>query len=312
MKHKVFIDGKEGTTGLKIFERFAGRDDLEILAIGDEKRKDVAERKRLINEADVVFLCLPDAAARESVSLVENEHTVIIDASTAHRTLENWAYGLPELSEEQRAAVCTSKRIAVPGCYATGFVTVVAPLVRLGILPKDYPVTAHAVSGYSGGGKKLIAEYEASDRAPGYDSPRLYALGLAHKHIPEMHKYSGVAYAPVFNPLVCDYYNGMAVSVPLYTRLLNKKLSPKELALQYADFYAGQQFISVLPHEEVTEGILYSNALAGTNRLEIIVCGNEDQLTVVSRFDNLGKGASGAAVQCMNLALGLDEAAGLK
>ncbi len=312
MKHKVFIDGKEGTTGLKIFERFAGRDDLEILAIDEGKRKDVTERKKLINEADVVFLCLPDTAARESVSLVENEHTVIIDASTAHRTLDNWVYGLPELSKEQRAAVCAGKRIAVPGCYATGFITVVAPLVRLGILPKDYPVTAHAVSGYSGGGKKLIAEYEANDRATGYDSPRLYALGLTHKHIPEMHKYSGVTYAPIFNPLVCDYYSGMAVSVPLYTRLLNKKLSPKELARQYADFYAGQQFISVLPHAEVTEGILYSNALAGTNRMEIIVCGNSEQLTVVSRFDNLGKGASGAAVQCMNLALGLDEATGLK
>ena len=308
---KVFIDGKEGTTGLKIFERFEGRNDLEILTIAEEKRKDVSERKRLINEADVVFLCLPDEAARESVTLVDNDKTIVIDASTAHRTLDNWAYGLPELSPKHREAVCSGKRISVPGCYATGFITVAAPLVALGILPKDYPVTAYGISGYSGGGKKLIAEYEADDRAEKYNSPRIYALALSHKHVPEMHKHSGLAYKPLFNPIVCDYYNGMAVSVPLYTRLLNKKLSPKELAQEYAEYYAGQQFISVLPYEAVAEGVLYTNPLAGTNRLEIIVCGNEEQLTVISRFDNLGKGASGAAVQCMNLALGVDEATGL-
>ncbi|SDO00552.1 N-acetyl-gamma-glutamyl-phosphate reductase [Acetanaerobacterium elongatum] len=308
---KVFIDGKEGTTGLKIFERFEGRNDLEILTIAEEKRKDVSERKRLINEADVVFLCLPDEAARESVSLVENEKTIVIDASTAHRTLDNWAYGLPELSPKHREAVCTGRRISVPGCYATGFITIATPLVALGILPKDYPVTAYGISGYSGGGKKLIAEYEATNRAEKYDSPRIYALSLSHKHIPEMHKHSGLTYKPLLNPIVCDYYNGMAVSMPLCTRLLNKKLSPSELAQQYAEYYAGQQFISVLPYDEVAEGVLYTNTLAGTNRLEIIVCGNDEQLTVISRFDNLGKGASGAAVQCMNLALGVDEATGL-
>lgn len=308
---KVFIDGKEGTTGLKIFERFENRNDLEILTIAEEKRKDVSERKRLINEADVVFLCLPDEAARESVSLVENERTIVIDASTAHRTLDDWAYGLPELSPKRREAVCTGKRISVPGCYATGFITVTAPLVALGILRKDYPVTAYGISGYSGGGKKLVAEYESPERAEKYDSPRIYALALSHKHVPEMQKHTELMFKPLFNPIVCDYYNGMAVGVPLYTRLLNKKLSPRELARQYAEYYAGQQFISVLPHEKVAEGVLYTNTLAGTNRLEIIVCGNNEQLTVISRFDNLGKGASGAAVQCMNLAVGMDEAAGL-
>lgn len=311
MTKKVFIDGREGTTGLQIVERIGARDDLTLLAIDEDKRKDVSERKRLINEADVVFLCLPDDAARESVSLVENENTIVIDASTAHRTQQGWAYGLPELGSQYRKAIEQGKRIAVPGCYPTGFVSIVHPLTDLSIISEDYPITAFGISGYSGGGKNLIAEYEQPVRHEKYDSPRQYALSLSHKHVPEMHKYSGLMTAPLFNPVVCDYYKGMTVSVPLYTCLLYAKLTPKELASQYAAYYEGQPFISVKCYDELPEPVIYTNTLAGTNKLEIIVCGNDEYLTVVARLDNLGKGASGAAVQCMNIALGLDETTGL-
>lgn len=311
MTTKVFIDGREGTTGLQIVERLQKRNDLTLLTIDEQNRKDITERKRLINEADVVFLCLPDDAARESVSLVENDKTIVIDASTAHRTQEGWAYGFPELGSSYRKAIETSKRIAVPGCYATGFVSLVHPLVSLGIISEDYPITAYGISGYSGGGKKLIAEYEQENRPVKYDSPRHYALSHTHKHIPEMHKYSGLSFAPLFSPIVCDYYKGMTVSVPLYSCLLNAKLTPKELASQYGAYYEGQPFISVTSYEDLPEGVIYANELADTNRLEIIVCGSDDHLTVVARLDNLGKGASGAAVQCMNIALGLDETTGL-
>ncbi len=311
-KKKVFIDGREGTTGLQIVERIERRPELELMVIDENKRKDAGERKRLINEADVVFLCLPDDAARESVAMVENDHTIIIDASTAHRTLEGWAYGFPELSSGHRTAVKNGRRIAVPGCYATGFVSAVAPLVSLGLIAPDYPVTAYGVSGYSGGGKKLIAEYEAADRDEAHDSPRHYALGLTHKHVPEMQKHTGLTYEPVFTPIVCDYYKGMTVSVPLTARLMTQRVSAGELTERYALYYAGQRFISVKQHGELAGGVIYTNGLAGTNALELIVCGGEELLTVTARLDNLGKGASGAAVQCMNLALGLDEGAGLE
>ncbi len=311
MKKKVFIDGREGTTGLQIVQRLEHRPELELLAIDNAKRKDVSERKRLINEADVVFLCLPDDAARESVLLVENDSTIMIDASTAHRTQAEWAYGLPELGSAFRGAIKAGKRIAVPGCYATGFVSIVYPLVQLGILPKDYPVSAYGISGYSGGGNKMIAAYEDANRDRQCDSPRHYALSLTHKHVPEMHRYSGLGHAPLFSPIVCDYYSGMTVSVPLYATMLHARLTPADLAAQYAAYYEGQPFVSVFAHDTLADGAIYTNTLSGTNRLEIIVCGNDENLTVVSRFDNLGKGASGAAVQCMNIALGLCETTGL-
>ncbi len=313
MKTKIFIDGSEGTTGLRIHERFAGRDDVEILPIASELRKDVGERKRLINESDITFLCLPDAAARESVSLIENENVRIIDTSTAHRTEEGWAYGFPELSGEFRDRIAKGKRIAVPGCYATGFISLVYPLIRSGILPKDYPVATFAMSGYSGAGKKAIAVYESKDRAPEFDAPREYALSQQHKHLKEMTKITGLQRTPLFSPMVCDYYSGMIVTLPLYTDLLNGKPSLQEVQEKLAAFYEGEPFIQVMPlgKEEETNGFLAGNARSGWDGLEIFVTGNEDRILISSRFDNLGKGASGAAIQCMNIVMGVDEKKGL-
>ena len=313
MKTKIFIDGSEGTTGLRIHERFAGRDDVEILPIASELRKDVGERKRLINESDITFLCLPDAAARESVSLIENENVRIIDTSTAHRTQEGWAYGFPELSGEFRERIAKGKRIAVPGCYATGFISLVYPLIRSDILPKDYPVATFAMSGYSGAGKKAIAVYESEDRAPEFDAPREYALSQQHKHLKEMTKITGLQRTPLFYPMVCDYYSGMIVTLPLYTDLLNGKPSLQEVQEKLAAFYEGEPFIQVMPlgKEEETNGFLAGNARSGWDGLEIFVTGNEDRILISSRFDNLGKGASGAAIQCMNIVMGVDEKKGL-
>jgi len=313
MKTKIFIDGSEGTTGLRIHERFAGRDDVEILPIASELRKDVGERKRLINESDITFLCLPDDAARESVSLIENENVRIIDTSTAHRTEEGWAYGFPELSGEFRERIAKGKRIAVPGCYATGFISLVYPLIQSGILPKDYPVTTFAMSGYSGAGKKAIAVYESKDRAPEFDAPREYALSQQHKHLKEMTKITGLQRTPLFSPMVCDYYSGMIVTLPLYTDLLNGKPSLQEVQEKLVAFYEGEPFIQVMPlgKEEETNGFLAGNARSGWDGLEIFVTGNEDRILVSSRFDNLGKGASGAAIQCMNIVMGVDEKKGL-
>ncbi len=313
MKTKIFIDGSEGTTGLRIHERFAGRDDVEILPIASELRKDVGERKRLINESDITFLCLPDAVARESVSLIENENVRIIDTSTAHRTQEGWAYGFPELSGEFRERIAKGKRIAVPGCYATGFISLVYPLIRSDILPKDYPVATFAMSGYSGAGKKAIAVYESEDRAPEFDAPREYALSQQHKHLKEMTKITGLQRTPLFSPMVCDYYSGMIVTLPLYTDLLNGKPSLQEVQEKLAAFYEGEPFIQVMPlgKEEETNGFLAGNARSGWDGLEIFVTGNEDRILISSRFDNLGKGASGAAIQCMNIVMGVDEKKGL-
>lgn len=313
MKTKIFIDGSEGTTGLRIHERFAGRDDVELLPIASELRKDAGERKRLINESDITFLCLPDAAARESVSLIENENVRIIDTSTAHRTEEGWAYGFPELSGEFRDKISKGKRIAVPGCYATGFISLVYPLIQSGILPKDYPVATFAMSGYSGAGRKAIAVYESEDRAPEFDAPREYALSQQHKHLKEMTKITGLQRTPLFSPMVCDYYSGMIVTLPLYTDLLNGKPSLQEVQEKLAAFYEGEPFIQVMPlgKEEETNGFLAGNARSGWDGLEIFVTGNEDRILVSSRFDNLGKGASGAAIQCMNIVMGVDEKKGL-
>ena len=315
MAVKVYIDGQEGTTGLKILERFKGRTDIELLKIDPEKRKDADERKRMINSSDFTILCLPDAASIEAVSFIENENTRIIDASTAHRTNPDWAYGFPELSAEHREKIRTSKRVAVPGCYASGFLSMVYPLIKNGSLLTDYPVTVHAVSGYSGAGKKGIAQYEDSTRAKEFDTPRQYALTQSHKHLPEMQVISGLKFKPMFNPYVCDYFAGMVVSLPLHTRLLSKKYTPADIKAMFDEQYSGSSFIKVaeLNGEDVlTNGFIGANELEGTNNMEIIVSGNDEQILVCSRLDNLGKGASGAAVQCLNIMMGVDETIGLK
>ena len=301
---KVFIDGSAGTTGLRIREMLGKREDISLIALPEQLRKDVAARRDAINGADAVFLCLPDDAAREAVGLVENKNTVVIDASTAHRTSPGWAYGFPELSAGHRAAIVNGKRIANPGCYASGFLALVYPLVAAGVLPKDYPLVCHAVSGYSGAGKKGIAEYEAKDRPANYDTPRLYALTLAHKHLPEMQAVCGLTRTPVFNPYVCDYYCGMTVNVPLFVDMLAQKVSVADVKELLRAHYAGAHFVTV---GEEPSGYVSANLLNGTNRMELLVNGNERQILLTARFDNLGKGASGAAIQNMNLALGLDE-----
>ena len=313
MKTKIFIDGSEGTTGLRIHERFQKRDDIELLTISSELRKDINERKRLINESDITFTCLPDAAAIESVLLAENENVRIIDASTAHRTEAGWAYGFPELSEKHRAAIQSGKRVAVPGCHATGFISLIYPLVAGGILPSDYPVSAFSLTGYSGGGKKMIAEYEDENRPPEYDAPREYALSQQHKHLKEMKKVPGLEKEPLFSPIVADYYSGMLVSVPFYTELLNDSPTPEKIQEFFADYYAGQRFIRVMPFgsEAESKGFLSGNTCSGWDGLEICVTGNQDRILLSSRFDNLGKGASGAAIQCLNIMLGCEEDKGL-
>lgn len=313
MKTKIFIDGSEGTTGLRIYERFEGRDDIELLPISGELRKDVNERKRLINESDITFLCLPDAAARESVSLVENEKVRIIDTSTAHRTEAGWAYGFPELSKAHREAIVNGKRIAVPGCHATGFMSVVYPLIAGGLLPKDYPVTAFSLTGYSGGGKKMIAEYEAEGRNSDINAPREYALTQQHKHLKEMKAITGLVREPLFSPIVADYYSGMVVSVPVYTEFLTKCKNPKEMTEYFANYYKGQKFVQVVENgnEDLYGGMLAGNTLSGWDGLKVYITGNEERMVLSAQFDNLGKGASGAAVQCLNILLGCEEDKGL-
>ena len=314
MAVNVFIDGKEGTTGLKIFERFADRSDINIMQIDEDKRKDPAEKAKIINASDYTFLCLPDAAAVESVQLCTNSKTRIIDASTAHRTNPEWAYGFPELDASFREKIAGSNRVAVPGCYASGFVSLGYPLVKSGIMPADYPVVIHAVSGYSGAGKKAIAQYEADGRNPELDSPRLYALTQTHKHLPEMKKIAGLEYEPVFNPYVCDYFQGMTVTVGLHARLLAKKVTASDVWEMFAAHYDGCRFVKVagfMGEGVLEEPFIPSNTRAGTNMVQIFVYGNDDRIMLTSRFDNLGKGASGAAVQCLNIMLGIDEATGL-
>lgn len=314
MAYKVFIDGKEGTTGLKIMERFAGRTDIEILPISEELRKDPAERQRLMNASDFTFLCLPDAAAVESAALCTSSHTRIIDASTAHRTNPAWAYGFPELDKSFREKIASSNRVANPGCYASGSIAITYPLVKSGIMPRDYPVVVHAVSGYSGAGKKAIAQYEAEGRDPALDSPRLYALTQAHKHLPEMKIIPGLEYEPIFNPYVCDYFQGMTVTVGLHSRLLSKKVTAANVQEMFAEHYDGCRFVHVAPlmgEGVLPEAFIPANTLAGTNDMQVFVYGNDDRIMVTTRFDNLGKGASGSAVQCMNIMMGIDEATGL-
>lgn len=313
MKTKIFIDGSEGTTGLRIFERFSQRDDIELLKISSELRKDPAEISKFINASDITFLCLPDAAAREAVAMVTNENVRIIDTSTAHRTEEGWAYGYPELSTAHRDAIKNGKRIAVPGCHATGFITAVYPLVARGILPANYPVSSFSLTGYSGGGKKMIEEYESSDRDKELDSPREYALGQTHKHLKEMMKICGLSREPLFSPIVADYYSGMVVSIPLYTYMLNGKNTAQSIHDFFEKYYAGEKFINVMPFGKEADyrGFLGGNGCSGWDGMEIYVTGNDDRVLISTRFDNLGKGASGAAIQCLNIMLGCDEAKGL-
>lgn len=308
MKHKVYIDGQAGTTGLQLRQKLQNHTEIELLLISEELRKDEAERKRLMNEAEVVFLCLPDDAAREAVKLVENPNTCIIDASTAHRTHPDWTYGFPELSPAHREAIKKAKRIANPGCHATGFIAAVYPLIALGIIGKEYPLTAHSLTGYSGGGKAMIADYEAEDRPFLFDSPRQYGLSQQHKHLPEMQHITGIATPPVFCPIVGDYYSGMATCIPLISSLFEKKVTKAELLQLLKNYYQDAKLIHVSQEES---NFLAANPLQDTNELTLYLEGNDERMTLISVFDNLGKGASGAAVQNMNIVLGLEESTGL-
>lgn len=307
---KVFIDGKEGTTGLKIFERFENRRDIELLLIDSDKRKDAAERAKLINESDITFLCLPDQAAVEAVSLVKNDKTKIIDASTAHRTLDGWAYGFPELGDNFRRRIRESNRIAVPGCYASGFNSIVYPLIKSGFIDRDYDIVCYALSGYTGAGKKGIAQYEDENRDTELDSPRLYALTQEHKHLKEMKAISGLSKFPIFSPVICDYPRGMVVCIALYTDRMNKKYTVDDIYEMMSAHYEGSPIVKVR-RPGYTTGMIGSNNFAQRDDMEIEINGNADRILITSRFDNLGKGASGAAIQCMNIATGIDETTGL-
>jgi len=311
MAFKVFVDGQEGTTGLQINEYLARRADIDVLKIDADKRKDLNERKRLINASDVTFLCLPDDAAKESVALVDNPKTCIIDASTAHRVNPAWTFGLPELEREQRARIRASKRIANPGCHATAFILALKPLVAAGLLPADTQIAANSITGYSGGGKKMIEHYQSPQRI---DAPRPYALGLVHKHLPEMSAYSGLAVAPIFQPIVGPFYKGLAVTAYLHPSQFARKATPADVQKILADYYAGETFIRVAPVDleaNTDSGFFNVEANNDTNRVDLFVFGNEERLLVVGRLDNLGKGASGAAVQSMNVHLGVEETLGL-
>lgn len=313
MVYRAFVDGQEGTTGLRIHEYLAQRADIEVLRIGADLRKDAAERARLLNAADVAFLCLPDPAAREAAALVTNPKTCLIDASTAHRTSPGWAFGLPELAPSQRAAIRESKRISNPGCHASAFILLLRPLVDAGLVPAELPVSASSITGYSGGGKKMIEQYEAGGD-PGLDAPRPYALGLGHKHVPEMMTHTGLTARPIFMPIVGRFYKGLSVSVPLHLSELKSGVTPEALQAAFEQRYVGERFIRVMPLRDPTAlaaGYFDVQACNDTNRVDIFVFANEAQVILMARLDNLGKGASGAAVQSMNVHLGLDEGTGL-
>lgn len=313
MKTKIFVDGQTGTTGLKIHERLGLYTELDMITIEYEKRRDPAERARCLNEADVVFLCLPDDASREAVSLITNPNTKVIDASTAYRANPDWTYGIPELSKEHREAIKNSKRISNPGCYATGFVVSIFPLIHHNIMQKDYPVSCQGITGYSGGGKALIDKYEENDGVNNYTkAPRPYTLTLNHKHLPEMTMRSGLVESPIFTPVVCDYYKGMAVSIPIHTKLLQKSMNGKAIHELLSEHYQNERFVKVMPYEDTSclfDGGLDLTTCNDTNYAEIFVFGNDakNSVLLMTRLDNLGKGASGAAIQNMNIMLGFDE-----
>jgi len=314
MAYRVFVDGQTGTTGLEINQRLAARLDVELLVIPENERKDPRARREYLNGAEVVFLCLPDDAAREAVSLISNPQVRVIDASTAHRVHPDWAYGLPELSPEHRGRVASSRRVTVPGCHATGFVLLMHPLVRAGLLPPDYPAVCYSLTGFSGAGRKMIEDYRAPAPDRHFESPRHYALELKHKHLPEMTRHAGLSHAPLFSPVIGSYYRGMAVSVPITARTLAARPKLADVHRVLADHYAGQRFVRVIglgDQAYLDQGFLNPMGCNDTNRAELSVHGNDEQVLLVARLDNLGKGASGAAVQCMNIMLGLDEATGL-
>ena len=298
---KIFIDGKAGTTGLRIYERLENRNDIEIITLSEEVRKDPDARKQAINSADVVFLCLPDAASIEAVAMVDNDNTVIIDTSTAHRTNPEWAYGFAELSADFENKIKNSKRIAVPGCHASGFIALVYPLIEAGILSKDIELVCHSLTGYSGGGKKMISQYEEDGRDNVLDSPRQYGLTQNHKHLKEMMKISGIENAPIFCPIVSDFYSGMEVTVPIFKSMLKNDATIDDIKKIYAEKYNTE--IVKYVEEADEDGFLSSNKLSGKDSMEVMVSGNEDRILLVARYDNLGKGASGAALECLNIVL---------
>ena len=310
---KVFIDGSAGTTGLRIHERLASREDIELITLPEELRKDAEARGRAISESDVTFLCLPDDAAREAVTLCKSDSTVIIDCSTAHRTNPDWAYGFPELSPDHEAKIKASKRIANPGCHASGAIAILYPLIAHGILDADYPFAIHSLTGYSGGGKKMIADYEDAGRDTKFDSPCQYALTAAHKHLPEIKSVCSLDFAPAFNPIVSDFYSGMCVCVPVQMRLAKKQLSVAEMHALYTEHYKNSPIISVAPlcEKGTPDGLIFSNSLSGKDSMQIIVSGNEYTMNIYALFCNLGKGASGAAIENMNIAIGACPVKGL-
>ena len=312
MRYRVFIDGSSGTTGLRIADRLAGRADLELLHIAEADRKDLQKRAAAINAADLAFLCLPDAASKEVLPLI-GPQVKVLDTSTAFRTAPGWVYGFPEL-HGQREKLRAANRVAVPGCHASGFIALARPLVELGLVPAGYPFTCHSLTGYSGGGKKMIAAYEAAGRPALYDTPRAYGLTLCHKHLPEMQAVAGLDAPPLFCPIVDDYYSGMEVTVPLRMELLDG-VAPAQVAAALADYYAGEPLFTVHPLGEVpADGMLAAGALHGSDRMELYCTASPDgkQMLLAALFDNLGKGSSGAAVQCMNILLGLEETLGLE
>ena len=306
---RVFIDGSAGTTGLRIRERLSGRPDIRLVQLDEARRKDPDARRQMLNEGcDIVFLCLPDDAAREAVAMLENPDVTVLDTSTAHRTDPRFVYGFPELSRPRREAIRSARRIAVPGCHASGFIALVYPLLEAGLIAPDTRLTCFSLTGYSGGGKKMIAQYEAAEPDPLLAGPRQYGISQEHKHLPEMIHVTGLAEKPVFCPIVADFYSGMEVTVPLFAEDLRG--TPADVRAVYAEKYAGPV---VQYRAAADEAGFYSAArLAGLDRMEITTAGNDDRLLLVARFDNLGKGASGAAVQCLNLVLGADETAGLE
>lgn len=310
-QYQVFIDGSHGTTGLRIYERLAEQGGVTLIPIEDGLRKDAAARAEAINSSDITFLCLPDDAAREAVKMTVNPNVRLIDASTAHRTETGWSYGFPELSQAHREAVEKGTRVAVPGCHASGFAALVYPLIAAGVIGKDYPLSCFSLTGYSGGGKGMIGQYEDQERDKGLDAPRHYALPQSHKHLKEMTHVSGLAFAPNFYPVADDFYSGMTVTVPLFPRLMEKRCSLEDVRGIYRELYFGSPVVTVLESGGGEDGFWAANALAGKDAMEIMVAGNDERISLMARFDNLGKGASGAALQCMNIMTGAPETAGL-
>ena len=311
---KVFIDGKEGTTGLRIFERLGARENLSLLTLPEEKRKDPEARRECLHEADIAILCLPDAAAKESVQLAEGSKVRILDTSTAHRIASGWTYGFPELSDKHRQNIIEGNRVAVPGCHASGFIALVTPLIAAGLLPASALLSCFSLTGYSGGGKKMIAQYEDDGRTPDLESPRQYGLTQTHKHLPEMQHIPGLDTAPIFAPIVSDFYSGMEVTVPLFASQLQCAHPMDEVLACLKAHYADSPVVQVMDGEAAAGmgGFIASNAMSGLDGMRLMVLGNDDRLQLVALFDNLGKGSSGAALQCLNLMTGQDETIGLQ